>query len=560
MIFSHLIKLGWALALSACFSTGQPSGCGGPWPDAACRCEQRGTDLVPLGDAAVPQQAQALSGGTVRIRVAHEPGSLLSLLDVDPIIKQIADHSIFESLVRTRSHSDGVTPELALSWEAIAPQAGFTFHLDPNARWHDGQPLTAEDVRFTVERLLDPGTGSVLRHAFEDISDVIVVDAHTVTLLLDRPRPDFLRALSALSILPAHVFGRTPLNQHVASRAPIGSGPFRFDRWLPGQLIELTRTENWRGPRPRIDRLVYRIVPDLRVAFDLLKRQDLDILPDPPMSRAAPRDDWRLITYPLPRVEAWVYNVSSPVFNRQAARRAVGLLIDTEAIRCSILRCRAERIDNLALFSDPDPANANGEVPQTFDPQLAKQMLIADGWIDHNGDGVRDRRGVEFSFDLLLPDASPDLKRIAVIVQNDLAQVGIQMRLALVSWSIYISQLQKGQFDASVIAIATTPPFSPLSLFHSRALGRGYNFGRFVDPELDELLDTLREESDEEKRRDTLCIVDERLTELQPFTFTFRHIGAALINHRLGGVAIREGWLEERTLFWRQVPDQGGRR
>jgi peptide/nickel transport system substrate-binding protein len=532
-------------AVSACFSTGETVGCGEPWRVSACTCGENG----PAFSRSEDEPADPLyADGVLAIRIDHEPGTLLSILDPDPVVKQIADHDILETLVRTSPDGRDIEPELAVSWIEDPTDSLFSFALNPEARWHDGKKVTAADVKFTFEKLLDPAEEASLRQEFLDVASVDVADELTVEVRLDHPRPNFLLALSNLTILPAHVFGRTPLIQHEAARAPVGSGPFAFSRWLPDQFIEIKRNPDWRGIPPGTAKILYKIVPDTRVAFDLFKRGDLDIVPDPPAMQTLAALDWRLVAYPLPRVEAWAYNVERPVFSRTAARRAVGSLIDTAAIRCSILGCRADAVDSSMPFVES--TNMEGGSDIRFDPQKAVEILKQDGWVDVDENGIRERNGVELSFDLLLPDMSPDLKRTAVVVQNDLAQAGVQMRLAMVSWGVYLEQLKNGRFDAAMIAVSTSAPFSPLSLFHSRAIGEGLNYGRFSDSEVDALFNGLQGAEDGLARRGIEERLKKRLEFLHPFTFTFKPHGTALVYNHVRGVRIRDGWFDERYL-WR---------
>ncbi len=529
--------------VTACLSTGKDAGCGRPWSASPCRCD----DSLADGSAGSFQQdAVPQNGGTLRIRIAKEPSTLLSMLDSEDVIRFIIDHDVLEALVRVSRYGDKIEPELATSWSLSEDRILYTFHLSPEAKWHDGQPVTSSDVQFTFSRLLDPDGQAVLQEEFAEVGEVTLVDEHTVTLKLDRPRPDFLFTLSMLPILPSHVFGRTPLAGHPAARAPIGSGPFRFVRWNPGQSIEIERNPEWRGEPPHLERIEYRIVTNNRIAFDLFRRGDIDIVPGLPGTAVGVEKGSRLISYPLPQFEAWIYNTAKPIFSRPATRLAVGLLIDRNAIRCSILSCRADLVESPWPLESPASSSTP---PLSFDTMRAAKLLEKDGWVDRNGDGVRERGGVDFSFSLLLPDTGRTLQRAAAVVQTDLARAGIAMRVVSVGPATYLSRLNARRFDASVVTVPTGNMFDPWSLFHSRAVGSGDNFGAFSDTESDELLDGLRNSESPVRRLELMRKLGLRLRAEQPVTFTFRPHGAALVRDTVRGVTIRTDWFDERLLW-----------
>jgi len=536
-----------ALTTASCFT----SGAGGPASGGECRCDEP----IPSLDEGGASEAAPRAGGTIAIRIPSEPGTLLSMLTTDPIAAQIADHDVLEALVTSDPASGAPSPELAESWTEDEVTGRYIFYLDRAATWHDGTRVTSADVEFTFERLLDPAGGAVLRKAFLDVDTVVALDDHTVQITLDRGRRDFVSSLAALPILPAHAFGADLLAGHPVARAPLGSGPFRFSTWRPGRSIELERNPGWRGEPPPIERLVYRVVPDQRVAVDLFRGGALDIVPDSESVEMPTVEGGRVIAYPLPRFEAWVYNLRTPLFNDRRVRLAIGHLIDRAAIRCSILDCLADPIEH------PFPA-APGQVipiaPQQFDPARARELLERAGWTDSDGDGVRDRDGTRLSFTMLLPDAGRALKRSATMVQHDMARSGVEMRVRSISWSEYTGRLRDHRFEVSLITFPNPPPFDPRPIFHSTAAADGRNFGVFSDPRTDELLDEWAAARTGEERQRLDGELANRLREAYPVTFTFRPYRSVLVRDSIRGIAVRGAWIEERGL-WLARPAGGSR-
>ena len=184
-----------------------------------------------------------------------------------------------------------------------------------------------------------------------------------------------------------------------------------------------------------------------------------------------------------------------------------------------------------------------------FNPQRASELLSAEGWLDKNGDGVRERGGVDFSFYLLLPDIDVDLQRAAAVVRSDLAAAGIEMHITTASFETYLESLRTHSFDASVIAISTSTLFDPVPLFHSRFADGGRNFGSFSSAKLDALLNKMTDAKTEDELSVSMREIASLLRKEHPMTFTFRPHASALIKNSVQGVVIRNGWFEERFLW-----------
>ncbi len=513
----------------------------------------------------------------MRIRVSQEPKSLISSLDPDPVTRFIADHTIFQSLISASMDTPGVVPALATAWTVDAAHTRFEFTLNPAAQWHDGTPVTAADVAFTLARLVDPDGQIPLRQRFSHIDDVTVLDEHGIAVDLDAPRPGFLRQLAALPILPAHVFGNTPIARHPSIRRPIGSGPYTLAAWQPGVSIALDRAPTWAGPSPYFDRIEFLVIPEDRVAMHLFQRGDVDIVPDLP-GYFQPPHDVQFITHRLPRTEAMVYNMSKPVFSRAAARTAMGLLIDRTAIRCSIHKCRADiatgpwpehEILDPGMTKSPQPPLKKGahmEAPFGeeeylkspfekgglgdfhFDPQRATDLLSRDGWTDRDGDGTRDRGGMAFSFELILPDHERGFQRTVAVIRDDLSRVGVEMRVATINHKTYLNRLQSGDFDAAMVAFDTGLLFDPWSMFHSDAHGSAQNYAGLHNPEIDRLLNALESVAVAPVRLDLYNKLNMLISSEHPMTFTFRPYSAVVAAQDIRGIAVTDGHLDVLTL------------
>jgi peptide/nickel transport system substrate-binding protein len=543
--------LGASAFAAACFTTG---GGGAAKPEgAACDCPP----LEVPGECR-PGEGTPTPGGTLTVAIASEPGALLSMYSTDATVRQIADHEVLEALTVLDPASGEPLPELAARWESVPGTGVTTFHLVRDAEWHDGAPFSSADVVFTFDQLLDPAGGAALRNDFLDVREVVAADAATVTVRLDRDRPDLAAALSRVPILPAHVFGNETVATHPAARAPIGTGPFRFAAWKRGVQIELARNPGFRGEAPHLDRIVYRLAAERRVALDLYRAGEIDVVPRVGSARLGAEilAGGRTVAYPLESFVGIVYNAAGTLFADAATRRAIGLLLDREAIRCSVLRCLAEP----ALDPWPRAASARrrAEAARSFDPPAARRLLDAAGWRDEDGDGVRERRGERLAFRLLVPDTDRDARRWVTLFEEDLEAAGVSTQVAAVGWGVYTDRLHAHRFDAAVVTTSNARPFDPGALFRSGAEAAGRNFGAFGDPRIDAALDELAAATSSAAR----AAIEERLAallaETQPMTFAFRPGEVMLVRDAVRGVRIRDEGLDERAAWLARDP--GGAR
>ena len=537
-----------AAFVAGCFTVGGSPSSGDEPAKASSACLEVNS-RPPMVDAG---EAYVKKGGTIAIRIESEPGTLLSMYSLNPVVRHIVDHDVFEALVSMDSLTGQVVPELANSWEVDSKEGIYTFHLTPNARWHDGKPVVSEDVKFTFERLLDPVGGAVLRGDYLDIKRVDTPDDLTVTIHLDRLRPGFLESLSRLSILPSHVFKNEIVPSHAAARAPVGSGPFKFGSWKTGNFIEIVKNPDWRNEPPALDRIIYRVVPDNRVAIGLFRGGDLDIVTNAGYVDPEKIEGGWILTYPLSRFEAWVYNVSTPVFSDRLTRRAVGSLIDRKTIRWSVFRCLSEIVDSSWPHTEIGDDDQISSVP--YDPAGARAMLASAGWADDDGDGVLERDGVALEFTLLLTDTGRDTRRAVMVIQQDLTRAGIDMRILTVSPGGYSERLREHRFDATVVTNSNRRPFDPTPMFHSSGISTGTNMGLFSDGEIDTLLESIAAQRDPKLRRALKRKFDARLALEQPVTFTFRPVRLVIVRDGITGVGIRDEWIDEGTLAFIDPP------
>jgi peptide/nickel transport system substrate-binding protein len=395
-------------------------------------------------------------------------------------------------------------PDLALSWTASDDGLEYTFALRPNVRWHDGRPFTARDVKFTFDRILDVNSGSRLRSDFASIAAVEIVDSLTVRFRLRAPFAPFLALLGYnAGILPAHAFADgKPLTDATAfNRAqPIGTGPFRVVQSTAGSAIVLERNPDYYGERPSLDRLVFRIVPDINAQVAQLRAGELDIILIEPANVSALERARDVVLSEVPVVQHYYvgFNQRQHRFASPLVRRALDYAVNRAAIIDGVLRGRADApLATLPVSPVESSTNPPPHPPHDRDSALA--LLARAGWRPDAEGTLRDAAGASFAFELLVDKGNPTREQAALAVQHDLSAIGFEVTLRMLEFAALVrDHLLTGNFDAALIWW-TTPPDPDQWAFYSS--GQDNNHVAYRNPRADSLLTLGRATNDVVRRR-----------------------------------------------------------
>ncbi|MCP5157394.1 MAG: peptide ABC transporter substrate-binding protein [Ectothiorhodospiraceae bacterium] len=415
-----------------------------------------------------------------------------------------------------------------------------TFELRTDARFHDGHPVDAHDVEFTYRAIMDPRNLSPRTSDFEPIDRVEVLDAHRVRVVYRRLFSPAINAWT-MGILPAHLLDDEALRQEMErralspaarerfglrdsqfNRAPIGSGPFRFGRWLPDELVELqANREHW-GGGPRFARFTVRTIPEpLTQEMEFLSGA-LDLYTPLAHQARRYRDDPDLRTHAV-RSRGYTYigyNTRRAPFDDPRVRRALGMAIDVEAIIEHVLYGEGDRT------TGPYPLGTEwydpSVTPLAHDPGQALALLESVGF-RRNAEGWLERDGKPLAFTLITNNGNALRKAVLGIAQDAWRRIGIQVATQLVEWSVFLEEfVNPGQFDALVLGWSMGVDPDLYQLFHSSQTGpRQLNFVGLRDDRLDTLIERLRREYDRDAQRGLAHDLHRRIAELAPYTFLY---------------------------------------
>jgi peptide/nickel transport system substrate-binding protein len=425
-------------------------------------------------------------GGTLRVGLQGDFTTL------DPHMSTSAvDRDVYYQLYNTLVGLDpslNIVPELAESWEQ--PDAlSYVFRLRKGVRFHDGTDFTAELVRWNVERMVNPATGSIRRSELGNIKTVEVVDPHTVRFALKEPDAALLATLTDRAGM---MVSRAAVEKHGKdfARNPVGTGPFQFVEWVKDDQLRVRRFGGyWRKGGPYLDEVVYKPIPDHTVKLTALRTGTLDLIDELPPKDVGPlkaNPKLRVIETPGLGYRRIELNSSRPPFSTKALRQAVAWAVHREAIH------RAVFFGLGAVAQGPipprswayDALSGYGAAP---DPAKAKQKLAEGG----------QPNGFKFTLNII---NTPVAQKQAQIVQDNLKKVGIDMEIALLEMGAWIEKRKAGQFDAAE-ALWSGRPDPDGNVFSHLTTGGANNWGKYSNPRVDELLQQARSSPGQGERK-----------------------------------------------------------
>jgi peptide/nickel transport system substrate-binding protein len=511
-----------------------------PSPTAA----QSSIVIVTGGEASVPVPT-LMNGAQASLSNFDIADQLfLRLAELGPTLMTSGDRAFEPRLARSWTRRDSVT---------------LAFDLDPRATWQDGTPVTAKDVVFTFARARDPAIAPSLAEVLRNITSVTEEGERRVVFRFSRPYAEQLYdAVFHVAPIPAHLLaGIAPadLAQSPFVQAPVGSGPYKWVKRVPGQYVELAANEHFFLGVPAIRRVFFRLAtdPDARLNMVLGGEADaMDNIPPPRsnVARVEARKDLRVVPVPSPTVGFLLFNQRDPrdrerphpILSDIDVRRAIGLALDRRLMVRATFGNAAE-----VPYGPTSPVlwiRYGAPTPRGADLQKARRLLAARGWSDHDGDGVLDRDGRPLSLTLTLPNTSAIRQQISLQVQEQLRQLGVHLELERLDFAVYTERRNAGQFDMDFSSTTQDP--SPTGLTQGWSCRGGTNAGRFCDPVVDSLLDAAALATDHAS--EAWRAVLRRIEDDAPAIFMYAPSYMYAVHRRFENVHIRpvSAWLALR--------------
>jgi peptide/nickel transport system substrate-binding protein len=448
-----------------------------------------------------PAAAQANPRRLV-IAVGQEVNNIVPGVNRSAVATQAGD-LVFLRLGRYGGTSFGdraALPELAKSWTR-RDSLTLVFDLDPRARWHDGTPVTARDVVFSFTRARDAKLLPSLALLLTDVTSVEAEGDSRVVIRFSQAYGEQLYdATYHVHILPAHLLAAIPPDSVATSafaRAPVGTGPYRWDRLEPTEYLQLRSVPGFFLGTPAIEQIVWRFTSSQESRLNLLLSGQADVQEDliPPLgniARLAERPSLRVARFSSVGVNYLLFNQRAPgdstrphpLFADAAVRRALTIGLDRATMAKALLGKYA------APVSSPAPSaawfGALAPEPAAFDPKEALRILASRGWKDTDGDGVLDRNGVPLAFNLIVPSSSVARVQSALIAQEQLRKLGVKVEVVPLEFAQFLARRRPGNFDAAMESFNMDP--SPWSMIDRWGCGAETNYGHYCNRAADSLL------------------------------------------------------------------------
>ncbi len=461
---------------------------------------------------ALENPGNPVQGDWVIERISGDTDSLNPLIGEDTNGKMISA-MITEGMLQMDNFTLRLKPCLAESYEISADQFTYTFHLRKGVKWHDGEPFTAADVKFSYDRLQDPAVDAApTRSYFTNIKSCEMLDDYTIRFTATERYFKTLEVLGTyLLILPKHVFekDKSDFNKHRFGRNPIGTGPYKFVRWDTGERIIVERNDNyWAGPIYYPKRLIFEIIEEPYIAAQLLKKGEIDafnqvspIQWEHDLKNSRSMKHLHEIVYPYPAYYYLGFNLRNPLFTDIRTRHAIDLLMPRDEIISQIyLNQYASKASG---YDPPDAPSYNHEVlPTPYDPKLALQLLHEAGWKDDHGDGILYRNGQRFEFTLLYPSGNPSSQKMVELIQESLRRAGIDLKLSRLEFAQLIARVNDWKFEASLQGWSLDIDGDPSQIWSSAGADekKSSNFIGYKSAEADKLMAEAKLEYDPDKR------------------------------------------------------------
>lgn len=500
-------------------------------------------------------------GGRLILGSIGEPSNLIPYLSSDSSSSEAASYLYVAPLKYDKDLN--VIPWAAASYAMEDGGRKLVFTLRQGILWQDGVELTADDVEFTYRLMIAPTTPTAYAEDFLAIKEFKKTGRYSFEVYYEKP---FARALSTWmgAILPAHALQGQNLLTTKLARQPLSCGSYLLKNWVPGSRLEFEANPNFFEGRPYINQIISRVIPDTATMFIELKADKLDMMNLTPQQydrqTKGPRWSEKFNKYEyLSFAYTYLgYNLANPLFGDVRVRKAIAHAIDKKGIIQGVLLGLGQ--STIGPYKPGTWAYNTAIKDYDYDPTLAKKLLSEAGFTDSNNDGVLEKEGRPFSFTLLTNQGNEQRIKVATIIQYQLAQVGIEVRIRTVEWAAFIEKfVNTRNFDAVVLGWTITQDPDIYDVWHSSKIpAPGLNFIGFKNEKLDALLKKGRHTLEQSARQKIYWQVQEILHEEQPYCFLYVPLALPIVRSNIMGIAPAPAGITYNSDKWWIQPGHAG--
>ena len=505
-----------------------------------------------------PVYPQDIGDAIVSASIA-DARNLLPMLASDSASSEISS-MIFNGLVKYDKDIN-LVGDLAQSWEVQEGGLVIIFHLRKDVRWQDGVKFSAADVEFTYRKMIDPSVRTPYGGDFERVKSLEVLDDYTVKITYKEP---FVPGLAswAMAIIPKHVLEKDDLNNTKFSRQPLGTGPYKLKTWKSQEKIELVSNHDYFEKRPFIDRAITRVIPDDSTIFLELQTQGIDSSSLSPLQYSRQTDTqffkkyYRKFRLPGFNYTYLGYNLSNPKFSDQRVRQALNYAVNKQEIIDMVLL--GFGTISTGPFVPQSWAYNQNIKPMAFDPDKARTILREAGWTDTNNDGWLEKGGQIFEFSIVTNQGNEERLKVAQIIQRRLKDIGIRVKIKVVEWSVFLSEvIDRKNFEAILLGWSVPREPDNFDIWHSSKTKEGeFNFIGYKNDEVDKLLLEGRRIFDQQERQKIYHRIHEIIYDEQPYMFLFTSESLSILHNRFQGIKPAPAGIGYNFIDWWVPRDQ----
>jgi len=505
----------------------------------------------------IAKKAAAYKGPVVKndwmiLSLGANPDNLNPLLSTDAYSPVVTGY-VFDSLVYYDLKTGEPVGRLAKSWTISKNGLTYDFYLRKNAYFHDGKPVTAKDVKFSFDLLKNPKIDAAnIQNYYRNLKSTEIVGPYHVRFHLTKLYYRNLINLGTYQIMPEHIYGKGDFNTNPANQHPIGSGPYVFEKWDQGRAISLKRFDKFWGVNDpywkdkfNFKKILIRIILEDSVSAMALKKGSIDMMPNPTPKQYVTDfagKDFESRFYRLKfttadgngyRYIGW--NLREPKFQSRDVRRALAMAMPREKLDQKMYK------GLMTLSVGPLPQGSPKLDPSVkpipYDLKGATALLAKAGWKDTNGDGILDKNGKKFEFELLFTAQNPAIERIALVYQESLKKLGINLKIHTLEWTVFLKQLMSDHFDACLLAWGSSLDSDPYQIWHSSQITKGgSNRIAYRNKRVDYLLEKARRTLDRKKRNKLYQEFSKIIADDAPYLFIFERPNLFITTKRFKNV------------------------
>jgi peptide/nickel transport system substrate-binding protein len=433
-------------------------------------------------------------------------------------------HEVLFNTLVTPDEKSQLVPELCQDWKIVNGR-DYIFRLKKGVKFHNGQELTAKDVEFTFNSLLEDSFISAKKGSFREVKSIEVLDDYTVKFTLHEPRSSFLINIAAIGILPYGISTDVRKN-------PIGTGPFKFIKYKEDQELIVESFDNYFEGKPKLNRLIFKIIPDAFTRMLELRKGSIDLainnIPEDMVSSLAQEPHLQFITKNGSNYSYIGINIQDLILKHRKVRQAIAHAINRESIIKHLLNGFATPAKG--ILPQGNWTYEDNVVTYEYNPELSQNLLDQAAFIDPDGVGPKSR------FTLTCKISNNKRSRdIAIVIQENLRQVGIDLHIKSLEWQTYYQDIMKSNFQLCIMKwIGAIDPDIYRYVFYSKSIPpEGANRGHYIDKEIDEFIIKAKTTLDQEELKALYSQIQKKVAFDVPYISLWHSTNIAIMQRKI---------------------------